>query len=194
MSFNEYRILWYDPGGTLGWAMLGFDRRAFSRPEHTILGNLNFWDCGEFSGAEQEVLRQAVGLIDETINAVGFIGCCIGGEDFDKTNTPGSEENVFSPVRQNAVLEWECGKRGVSYQYQKRSIRTSVTKKRLKLWGFEGRLKRNEFAAIQHAIVKARRIKDQSIRSPWKLNTKDIHGAYWDCACARKKKCDLVHG
>lgn len=190
---NEFHLIYFDPGGTLGWAWFVVDRRAFSRPEHKILRWLRTWDCGEFTGPETKVLQSALELIDTTVQLVGFLNCKIGGEDFDKQNNPGKKENLFSPVRQNAILEWECLKRGIRYEVQARQMRTSVTKERLKLWGFEGSFKKDEFSAMQHGIVRLRRMKQESLKRPWKLNEPDMVNAYWDCACERGARCDLVH-
>lgn len=186
--------MWFDPGGTLGWAWLVADVRAFSRPEHHWEDYMVSWDCGEISGPETEVLTGAIRLIDELLGCVSYLRCAIGGEDFDKTNTPGSKENIFSPVRQNAVLDWECAKRGIKYQYQSRQIRTNVTRDRLKLWGFDGPFKKDEFAAMQHGVTHIRRLKKFSMANPWKLDTPDIiNGGGWDCSCSRGRKCNLTH-
>lgn len=194
MSLNDFHITWFDCGGTAGMAHLCIGREAFSRPERKILSNLRWWDCQEFSGAETDVLRACVAHVDSILTETSFLDYHVGGEDFDKTNTPGSKENLFSPVRQNAVLDWECAKRGLTYRYQARQIRRNITKERLTLFGFEGKFRKDEFAALQHAIVYARRLKQESLRRPWKLNTPDIHSAYWDCACQDGKEHDLIHG
>jgi len=197
---NDFHVTWFDCGGTTGWSHFCLSCEAFSRPEHKILPNIRWWDCGEFTGLETAILKSAVGWIDEVLalNGASFLSYHIGGEDFDKTNTPGSKENLFSPVRQNAVLDWECDKRGIKYQYQNRQLRTGVTKARLTRFGFEGRWTtsgkgKDKFAAMQHGVTYLRRLKRDSLSHPWKLNSPDVHGAYWDCACKEGNKCDLVH-
>jgi hypothetical protein len=193
---NEFALIAIDPGVTCGWAKFIMDKHAFSRPHNKILSNIKLWDCGEFTGSEQEVLGQAVTLIDRTCNEFGFLRMHVMSEDFDLVQTIGSKENLLSPVRQNAVLAWECQKRGIILRYQRRNERTSVTKKRLKLWGFEGGFKRNEFAAMQHGMKYLRSLKSQSKQRPWKLDTKDVIGGDgYDCACHENihYQCDLIH-
>jgi hypothetical protein len=195
---NDFHVTWFDGGGTAGWAHACLSREAFSRPEHKILSNIRWWDCGEFTGPESDILKSAVTWIDSVLVETSFLSYHVGGEDFDLVQTIGDKQNVLSPVRQNAVLWWECAKRGIDFKYQNRSLRTNVTPKRLSRFGFEGRWTtsgkgKDQFAAMQHLIVYLRRLKEESRSRPWKLNEGDIQGAYWDCACVEGYKCDLTH-
>lgn len=195
---NEFHVTWFDCGGTTGFGHICIDRRAFSRPEHRWEDYLLWWDCGEFTGPERDILKSALAWVDGILKETSFLSYDIGGEDFDLIQTIGDKQNVLSPVRQNAVLDWECKKRGIEYKYQARQIRTNMTGKRLNMFGFEGRWTtsgkgKDAFAAMQHAVVYIRRLKEKSRDHPWKLNTQDIHNAYWDCACHRRRKCDLAH-
>lgn len=192
-STREYILITIDPGGTMGWAMFGLDERAFSRSEHKILRYLKFWDCGEFSGPEHGILKEAVSLVDYALDRVSYLRLDVVAEDFQLTQLVGSAENLLSPVRQNAVLSWECAKRGVHIKYQARQMRTSVTRERLKLFGFEGSFKKDEFAAVQHGVTWLRRVKQKSIGRPWKLSQGGILNSYWDCECNEGGKCSLVH-
>jgi len=189
---NEYHVVWFDPGGTIGWAYFVVDFRAFSRPEHKILRWLKYWDCGELSGPEQVQLSDAVSHIDRVLTNNSFLTITVGGEDFELTQLIGGK-NLLSPVRINAVLDWECHKRSIKYQYQARKLRTGVTKERLKIWGFDGRFKKDEFAAMQHGITWLRREKQKSLSKPWKLSEGSIMNVRWDCACFEGKPCDLKH-
>lgn len=194
MNPNEHHIMWFDPGGTLGWSWLAVDVRAFTRPEHHWEDYILTWDCGEISGTETEVLIGGVALIDEVLGCVSYLRCTIGGEDFELTQLIGSKHNLLSPVRQNAVFAWECRKRGINYQLQARQLRTNVTRDRLKIWGIDGKFKKDEFASLQHNVTWLRRMKKESLSSPWKLDAPDIiNGGGWDCACARGRQCDLSH-
>lgn len=204
MASNEFHVTWFDGGGTTGWAHACLSRRAFSRPERHWEDYVLWWDCGEFSGAETDRMSQAVQHVQGILDEVNYLSYHVGGEDFDLVQTVGRDEDLLSPVRFNAVMDWECAKRGLKYRYQKRSIRTSVTSQRLHHWGFESPYRnqkiwpksgkgKDAFAAMQHLVVYIRRLKKESIGQPWKLNDKDIHGALWDCACKRGKKCDLMH-
>lgn len=181
---NEFVLLWFDPGGAAaGWAMFGIHVRAFARPEAKILQNLLWWDCGEFTGTETAIIGRMVSTIEWCIARAKIAnrlvpptpGLVIGTEDFDLTQTIGSSENLLSPVRQNAVLEWECHKRGfIGFKYQNRNARMSITADRLNLYGFEGNWRtsgkgKDQFAAMQHGVVQLKSIKRQSISSPWKV-------------------------
>lgn len=195
---NNFHITWFDGGGTTGWGHVCIDRTAFSRPEHHWEDYILWWDCGEFTGPELGIISGALQFIDSILVETSYLSYHIGGEDFDLVQTVGRDEDLLSPVRINAILNWECHKRGLKYQLQKRSIRISVTPDRLNKFGFEGRWVKSgkgkdAFAAMQHLIVYIRRLKKMSIGHPWKLNENDIHGAYWDCRCKRGRKCDLIH-
>lgn len=203
---NEFYLLSFDPGGTTGWAQFCVDYRAYTRPENKILEYMKWWDCGEFTGSEFEQLTQAEGLIrssrfgempfNSTTEAVT--------EDFDLVQLRGSKEDLLSPVRVNAVLAWHCKQLSTPLVYQNRNLRTNVTAERLKVFGFtspfrksgewskEGRGK-DAFAAMQHGIVRLRRIKAESVKRPWKLGEGGVANVRWDCACERGKRCDLRH-
>lgn len=195
---NDYHVTWFDGGGTMGWAHICMNRRAFSRPDNQWEDYIRWWDCGEFTGSEHEIIQQATHHIDGILSECSYLNYSVGGEDFDLVQTIGDKENVLSPVRQNAIMDWECAKRGIRYQYQNRSLRTNITPKRLVLFGFEGRWVtsgrgKDAFAAMQHAIVFIRRMKQEAMSNPWKLNSKDIQNDRWDCGCTHGRKCDLAH-
>lgn len=173
---NEFLLIDFDPGGAaMGWAMFSVDVRAFAKPRAYVMQYLNWWDCGELRGTERQILSGAIRLIDWLIvrtkrnNRIvpPTPALHIRSEDFDLTQTIGSSENLLSPVRQNAVLTWECEGRGVPIVLQPRNQRTSITRKRLKLYGFEGSFRKDEFAAMQHGVVHLKSIKRQSISFPW---------------------------
>lgn len=203
---NEYHLVSFDPGGTIGWGHLVFDLRAFSRPEHKALAYLTDWDCGEFTGSEHEQLAEAGRLIHRAhfgapVNAARTD---IVSEDFELTQTMGGR-NLLSPVRVNAVLDWQCARQGLTLQYQRRSLRTNITPERLRLFGFNpppgkrwsksGTFK-DAFAAMQHAVVWARRLKEQTRVRPWKLSDGTVDNAHWDCNCFYQEgttACDMIH-
>jgi len=216
---NEFHLTWFDGGGTTGWADFVVDFKAFSRPENKVLANVKHWDCGEFRGPEHSIFGAAVGhvrrkvRIDQGGAGISYLQYEVGGEDFDLVQTVGDKENVLSPVRFNAVIAWECQKIGITYRYQARQLRTNTTRERLNafmkpLWGktplhsanwtTSGKGK-DAFAAMQHAIYRLRKLKQESISKPWKLMDGSRFNAYWDCSCSRKDgsrwkiTCDLVH-
>lgn len=194
METNEFHLLWFDPGAAAtGWAWLCVDFHAFSRPEAKVMHWLKFWDCGEFTGTEEGILNQCTGLVVDVLDRVSYLSAQIGTEDFELTQMIGGKRNLLSPVRINAVLSWECYRRGVKLRYQNRSMRTSVTRQRLTAFGFEGKFKKDEFAAMQHAVVRIRQIKRDAKERPWKLSNGSQLNAYWDCACHEGRSCDMWH-
>lgn len=210
MEPNEYHIVWFDPGGTIGWAHLTIDVHAFSRPENKVLANVKDWDCGEFTGERHSQLRECRDLIyaarfdPPPFNTITDVG----SEDFELTQLIGGDD-LISPVEVNAVLDWECDKLGLSLHRQKRSMRTNVTQERLKLMGFDSPMNRggrwtktgkgkDAFAAMQHAIVFVQGVKAKSMRRPWKLGDTQTYNTRWDCRCARGRNgkriaCDITH-
>jgi hypothetical protein len=194
VHYNELHIIAFDPGGKTGWAKFIIDIHAFSRPKNKVLRHLKHWESGEFKGHEHDQLRSAVALIEQSTNGPMPFNATVNiiSEDFDLKQTIGGRDLV-SPIRINAVLDWECAKRGQTLTLQKRSERTSVTKERLQLYSFNKRFAKDEFAAMQHAVVWMRKLKQQSLGRPWKLSDGISHNAYWDCQCANGEKCDMMH-
>lgn len=161
-----YHILWHDPGAAgTGWAHLVLNRQAFVTPQNKVLANLVQWDCGTYRGAEHDQMHEARNKI-LSINGPGWAD--IGTENFELTQRVGGD-NLLSPVRLNAVLSWICkSSAGKELLYQQRSMRTNVTPDRLKQFGFEGKWSKSgetkdQFAAMQHAVVWARRLKAASL-------------------------------
>lgn len=192
---NEFHLVALDPGGTIGWAHFIIDARAFSRPEASILRNLLFWDSGEFTGQEESNIEQCLTLIRSARYGKGPFVCKTDViiEDFDLVQTLGGK-NLLSPVRITAVLNWECPRQfGLRPIIQARQMRTNVTRERLRNWGFGSRFRKDEFAAMQHAVTWLRRIKQKSRMRPWKLSDGASANAYWDCACEDGNRCDIRH-
>jgi hypothetical protein len=193
---NEYHLVTFDPGAAAtGWAHFVVDAHAFSRPEARVLRWLISWDCGEFTGHENVQCGHAQGLMatakysgmgEYNRKRIDFVT-----EDFDLVQMVGGK-NLLSPVRINAVLDWECAKLGSTLQYQNRALRTNITPERLNLFGFDGKWSKSgkgkdAFAAMQHAVVWLRRTKLASRSRPWKLSDGIVHNAVWDCSCAHMK-------
>jgi hypothetical protein len=158
---SKYIVLVFDPGGVIGWAKFIVDAKAFARPENKILANVDEWSAGELCGNEHEQLTHAAKMIRDRRQNAHFD---VVVEDFELTQMLGGR-NLLSPVRINAVLEWECFKNGVAFNTQKRTMRTNVTRDRLRNFGFTRGFKKDEFAAMQHAIVWLRRLKQKSVMS-----------------------------
>lgn len=212
---NEYNLVTFDPGGTIGWTHFVLSYRAFSRPEHRAIEFVKRWECGEFSGSENEQVAEASRLVwrarfgdmpyNSTTDVVasGLSKADILSEDFELTQMIGGD-NLLSPVRINAKLDWECYRWGLKLNYQRRSMRTNVTPERLQLAGFDSPYRRNgawsksgrgkdAFAAMQHAIVWLKRVKTESLSKPWRLDDGQTTNARWDCACERGRRCDITH-
>lgn len=195
MHPNEYTLITLDPGAAAtGWSYFTVNARAFSRPEHRILSHIEYWDCGEFRGSEHDQLSQVVQLLlsshHDGMPYTSHIQ--VISEGFELTQRFGGD-NLLSPVRINAVIAWECANRGLPFDIQKRSLRVSVTRDRLSRYGFGTGFKKDEFAAMQHAIVWLRRIKQKSKSNPWKLSDGIASNALWDCACESGEPCDMHH-
>lgn len=213
---NEYHLVTFDAGaGATGWAHLTLSVKAFTRPERKVLGQVLDWDCGEFTGPENEQVAEASRLIWRAkfgempynstthVVAAALSKADFVAEDFELTQLIGGK-NLLSPVRINSKLDWECYRWGLVLQYQRRTMRTNVTPERLRLFGFDSPMNRggrwtktgkgkDAFAAMQHAIVWLRRTKEQSKSRPWKLSDGQTANAYWDCACERGRRCNLAH-
>jgi hypothetical protein len=167
---NEFHIVAFDPGGVIGWAHLVIDFRAFITPRNKVLANLLRWDTGEFKGTEHANIGQCVELVRSArYGQMPFHSKTDAvTEDFELTQIVGGH-NLLSPVRLNAILGWEIGKvGGVNFVYQKRQMRTGVTRERLKLMGLKP-VGKDSFAALQHGVTWARRVKQEANRRPWKL-------------------------
>lgn len=177
MSANEFHLVAFDPGGTIGWAYFKLSVKAFTAPEHKVLANVLHWDCGEFTGTENANLNQCLLLIttpDDPSKAHYLT------EDFDLVQTVGGK-TLLSPVRINAVLDWEVSKLGQKLNYQNRALRTNMTAARLVAAGLTNPMRPNgqwsktgkskdAFAAVQHAVVWLRRLKQESLGKPWKIS------------------------
>lgn len=189
---NDYTILAFDPGGTTGWAHLTLTRHAYSRPENKILSTLQAWDCGELQGSEHEQLEQAQSLLLALSCGTFNHRSNVISEDFELTQLVGGR-NLLSPVRINAVLAWLCTTYGRPFHLQKRSMRTLMTHTVVRTAGFRHRFAKDEFAAMQHALTWARRMKQESLTAPWGISTTQSHNDHWDCTCAHGAPCDMVH-
>jgi hypothetical protein len=197
---NQFQLIAFDPGGTIGWARLTLHVKAFTRPDHRALRYVESWDCGEFTGTENEQIAKARDLIqDARWGPMPFTPLInVITEDFDLVQTVGGKELV-SPIRINAVIEWICLTQfSLELKYQKRQARTGITPERLRAFGFEGRwvtkgAGKDSFAAMQHAIRWLRHLKQEADRRPWKLGDGVTHNARWDCACTRGKRHNLIH-
>lgn len=194
---NTYELLVFDPGGTIGWARFEIDAHAFSRPDNKVFNHIRDWDYGELDDKDETTnIAHAVGMIYAMSVGTMPYNCSIDfvSEDFILTQQIGGR-NLLSPVRINAVLDWECRKQGQLLQYQARQMRTLVTKDWLVRRGLKKpRMRKDEFAAMQHAVTWLKRRKLAANARPWKLAAHGHHNAVWDCSCAQGfTTCDMAH-
>lgn len=158
-------IISFDPGGRTGWAIFKVHPRAFTDESERILRNIESYQYGEFSGPENEQIKDALDLIKkqlplfrEPIPSLESANVYVVTERFDHVGTIGGDE-VLSPVRINAALNFSMWRMDVSLHYQPRSLRIGVTKDRLKRWKLGPVKGKDAFAAVQHAVVFMRRLK-----------------------------------
>ncbi len=159
-------VIWFDQGGTTGWAVFNFWAEALTSAEYKILSNIHSWSAGEFFGNEAMMTDEMMGLVlawgDEAY---------VGYEDFIlRTFTMGRE--LLSPVRIAARFEDRMYTSGRSRQLQAPQssslAMTKVTDERLKRWGLWPPLRGKEHArdAVRHVITFASRIKEHNLKNP----------------------------
>lgn len=202
----EYRLLAFDPGGVTGFAYFRINIRAFTRPEHKVTRHLLSFEFGELEGSDHytdavRLLHRVRGWPDYDVTY-----CDALTEDFELTQIRGKSADLLSPVRFNAVMEWEWKKLGGTLRYQKRSERIPMTAERLDAYGFHRGTRGNRnlkwsshgrgkdaFAAVQHGVQFLRKLKEHTKRSPLKLPSDGVANGRWDCACETGGRCDLRH-
>ncbi len=86
-----WTTIWYDPGGTTGWALLSLYPEALT-PGYRILDNVVFWTCGQFVGPSVRQGREMALL------AAAWPTAVIGFEDFI-LRTMRMDRVLLEPVR-----------------------------------------------------------------------------------------------
>ena len=182
MELTAYaNTVWFDPGGTTGWAIFSIHPDALDNPELSVLDNINHWSCGQFTGLENVQVRHALDLITVWEDAA------IGIEDF-VLRVHSTDRSVLAPVRVTAAIEFEmwCGNTGSTPIDADRSLPSrkilkqqpslamdTVTDDRLKRWGFYARTVGSGHGrdAVRHALTFLRRAKgDAALRTDaWPL-------------------------
>lgn len=157
-------IIWFDQGGTTGWAVFNIWPEALQDPGYKILSNIHSWSAGEFIGSEDEMIDSMMDLIYAWEESA-----YVGYEDFILRKFSMGRE-LLSPVRLGARLEDRMyrEKRTAQLQSPQQSSLafTKVTDDRLKQWGFWNPLKGQEHArdAVRHAITFASRLKESNLK------------------------------
>lgn len=168
---TELHVVWFDPGGVSGWCYSVVDAKAFSHPRERVLKNLLEWSTGEFEGMEHEQVTQALDLIRRkrysgNVLLHGLFE--VGTEDFELTQLIGGKE-LLIPVRLNAVLDYQIHSLfQLKLMYQNRSMRTGVTRERMKLWKLPPVKGKDAFSAAQHNLTYLKRVKIKADEITWK--------------------------
>lgn len=161
---TAHTTLWFDQGGTTGWAIVSVWPEAIHLPNYSILRNIAGWSAGEFLGSEGQQADQMMDLIlawDGDLASVGL-------EDFIlRKLLPGRE--LLSPVRVGARLEDRMYVAKMEHilvppQLPKLAMDT-ITDDRLKLWGFWPPLVGQEHArdALRHCLTHLKRLKQYNL-------------------------------
>lgn len=176
------QLIWFDPGGAAtGWAHFAIHIRAFTTLSHTVRDNVVAWNTGEFRGSESAMVDACIERVlfarwGSPSNATRFPeGLVVGSEQFDRQPNQRGGDEVLSPVRINAALEYGLHKAcpGIELRYQNRSMRVQATKDRLTRLGFRWAGK-DSLAALQHGWIALRRIKQEADRLPWTLDDEEL--------------------
>lgn len=160
-----YTTIWFDQGGSTGWAVVSVWVEAVTLPEYSILKNIVAWSAGEFIGSEGSQTDQMMELVkawEDNADSIGY-------EDFILRKLLGGRE-LLSPVRIGARFEdrmYTSGRMGLLAPAQMASLAMdTITDDRLKLWGFWPPLIGQEHArdALRHCLTYLKRIREASIK------------------------------
>lgn len=168
-------IIWFDQGGTTGWAVFNFWPEALTDPNVKILSNIAAWSAGEFTGTEAQQVDQMVHLIEAWEE-----GSIIGLEDFVLLKLGGRE--ILSPVRIAARFEDRLYRSGRLHRLTSPQMpalaMSKVTDERLQRWGFWNHLSGKQHArdAVRHVITYASRLKEDNIAAAREELRKTIKG------------------
>jgi hypothetical protein len=152
-------VVWFDPGGTSGWAVFSVHPQALVDPAYLLLQNITLFTCGQFTGAEAEMLDAMLELCDAWPDAA------IGSEQF-KLRKFSQDDNLLVLERLNAVLSYELRRHGRDRKLhlQQPSLAfTTVTDARMQAWGYWSRTEGMDDArsATKHALTFLKRLKTQ---------------------------------
>ena len=156
-----FTTIWYDVGGTTGWALFSIWQEAMHDPAYKILGNVAAWSCGVFEGDENEQTDAMVEMAKVWPEAV------VGYEDFIVRQLGGRD--MLSPVRLGARLEdrfYLMGRKLAVPQMPSLAM-SKVTDERLVRWGLEPRCtdpQRHDADAVRHCITYLARRKEANLR------------------------------
>jgi len=162
---DVYTTIWFDQGGSTGWAVVSVWAEAVTLPEYSILRNIIAWSAGEFIGSEGSQTDQMMELVkawEDNADSIGY-------EDFIlRKFLPGRE--LLSPVRIGARFEdrmYTSGRMSLLAPCQLAALAMkTISDERLKVWGFWPPLVGQEHArdALRHCLTYLKRIREASIK------------------------------
>jgi len=106
-------VVWYDGGGTTGWAVFSVHPDALTDPECFVMDNVTFFACGEFYGNEFMQVDQMIALAEL------WPGAALGVEHWIlyDTQKDRKDENLTSLVRINAAFRYGLHSRAMLRQH-----------------------------------------------------------------------------
>jgi hypothetical protein len=95
-------VIWFDGGGTTGWAVISVHPDALTDPECRVMNNLTHFAVGEFYGNEFMQVDQMIALTEE------WPGAAIGLEHWVHYDSSAGrkDDNLTSLVRINAAFRY----------------------------------------------------------------------------------------
>lgn len=111
-SSGDPTVIWYDGGGTTGWAVISVHPDALMDPQCRVTDNITHFAAGEFYGNEFMQVDQMVNLADL------FPGAALGVEHwvhYDSTHGR-KDENMTSLARINAAFRYALHLRAIERQ------------------------------------------------------------------------------
>lgn len=102
-------VVWYDGGGTTGWAVISVHPDALTDPECFVMDNVTYFACGEFYGNEFMQVDQMIALAEQ------WPGAALGVEHWVlyDSQKDRKDENLTSLVRINAAFRYGLHSRAV---------------------------------------------------------------------------------
>lgn len=159
-SSGDPTVVWYDPGGVTGWAVISVHPDALLSPEYLVLDNITHFACGEFYGNEFAQVDQMVELAD------AWPGAALGTEGFVMYDSSAGrkDDNLLSLVRLNAAFRYEMARHGRTRRVFRQFAalaKQQVTNERLKAWNYWGATAGSTHArdAVRHDFTFLKRIK-----------------------------------
>lgn len=154
-------IIWFDQGGSTGWAVFCFWDDVFTELEYPLLTGIHSWSAGEFYGPEESMAERMVRLAQ-----VFGAKVQVGYEDFHLRRLGGPE--LLSPVRVAARFEERMLIERLSSKIvppqQPEIAMSKVTDERQKRWGLWLPGKEHARDAIKHAVTYASRKREVTLK------------------------------